>query len=101
MPSLLELAEKILFESMIRQADSSDNPTEVAHSEVEVVTPGRLHFGMLSFGQPLGRSFGGLGAMVAGCGITVRSAPALAPTLPDVLPGQPMRFISREANPTL
>ena len=72
MPSLLELAEKILFESMIRQADSSDNPTEVAHSEVEVVTPGRLHFGMLSFGQPLGRSFGGLGAMVAGCGITVR-----------------------------
>lgn len=69
---MLELAEKILFGSMIRQADSSDDSTEVAHSEVEVVTPGRLHFGMLSFGQPLGRSFGGLGAMVAGCGITVR-----------------------------
>ena len=62
----------ILFGSMIRQTDSSDSPTEADHGEVEVITPGRLHFGMLSFGQPLGRSFGGLGAMVAGCGITVR-----------------------------
>ncbi len=57
---------------MIRQTDSSDSPADAAHSEVEVITPGRLHFGMLSFGQPYGRSFGGLGAMVSGCGITVR-----------------------------
>ena len=69
---MLESTRKILFESMIRQADSSDSSTDAAHSEVEVITPGRLHFGMLSFGQPYGRSFGGLGAMVSGCGITVR-----------------------------
>lgn len=39
---------------------------------VEVTTPGRLHFGMLSFGQPTGRSFGGLGAMIDGCGVRLR-----------------------------
>ncbi len=48
---------------------SQESPSEQVF---EVVTPGRLHFGMLSFGQPLGRSFGGLGAMIAGCGVRVR-----------------------------
>lgn len=31
---------------------------------VEVVTPARLHLGMLSFGTPLVRSYGGLGVMI-------------------------------------
>ncbi|MFM8890511.1 MAG: hypothetical protein ACKOTB_02610, partial [Planctomycetia bacterium] len=31
---------------------------------VEVVTPARLHLGMLSFGSPLVRSYGGLGVMI-------------------------------------
>ncbi|MBT3210384.1 MAG: hypothetical protein HN345_00055, partial [Planctomycetaceae bacterium] len=57
---------------MIRKTKPSDPPPPASGSEVEVVTPGRLHFGMLAFGQPYGRSFGGLGAMVSGCGIRVR-----------------------------
>ena len=66
------MAWKILFGTMIRQTKPSDSPRLASGSEVEVVTPGRLHFGMLAFGQPYGRSFGGLGAMVSGCGIKVR-----------------------------
>jgi len=42
---------------------------------VEVLTPGRLHFGLASFGGE-GRQFGGLGMMVDGAGITLRVSPA-------------------------
>src|SRR5690349_19812237 len=33
-------------------------------SSVEVLAPCRLHFGLLSFGQPTGRQFGGAGVMI-------------------------------------
>jgi beta-ribofuranosylaminobenzene 5'-phosphate synthase len=36
---------------------------------VEIVAPSRLHFGMLSFGQPGVRQFGGVGAMVDAPGL--------------------------------
>lgn len=39
---------------------------------VEVRTPGRLHLGMFSFGNPAVPSFGGVGVMVDAMGITVR-----------------------------
>lgn len=41
-------------------------------STVEVTTPSRLHFGMLAFGQPEGRQFGGLGAMIDQPGLRLR-----------------------------
>lgn len=39
---------------------------------IEIRTPARLHLGMLSFGNPAMRSFGGVGVMVDRPGITVR-----------------------------
>jgi beta-ribofuranosylaminobenzene 5'-phosphate synthase len=57
---------------MISAAPPTMNQESSSNQVFEVVTPGRLHFGMLSFGQPFGRSFGGLGAMIAGCGVRVR-----------------------------
>ena len=57
---------------MIRTAEPADSTSPLSKQVYEVTTPGRLHFGMLSFGQPYGRSFGGLGAMIAGCGVRVR-----------------------------
>lgn len=39
---------------------------------VEVRTPARLHLGMLSFGQPAVRSFGGVGVMVDRPGVVVQ-----------------------------
>ena len=51
---------------MISAASPTTNQESSSNQVFEVVTPGRLHFGMLSFGQPFGRSFGGLGAMIAG-----------------------------------
>jgi beta-ribofuranosylaminobenzene 5'-phosphate synthase len=57
---------------MIRSVEPADSAESRSKQVYEVTTPGRLHFGMLSFGQPYGRSFGGLGAMIAGCGVRVR-----------------------------
>ena len=39
---------------------------------VEVRTPGRLHLGMFSFGNPAVPSFGGVGVMLDAFGIAVR-----------------------------
>jgi len=57
---------------MIQSVTPTDSTAPHSKQVYEVTTPGRLHFGMLSFGQPYGRSFGGLGAMIAGCGVRVR-----------------------------
>lgn len=43
---------------------------------VEVRTPARVHLGMLSFGQPEGRSFGGVGVMLDRPGVHLRMRPA-------------------------
>src|SRR5438552_19216008 len=43
---------------------------------VEVTAPSRLHFGMLSFGQPHTRQFGGIGAMVSQPELQLRISPA-------------------------
>ena len=44
----------------LTQADSSTRPER----RVEVVAPCRVHFGLMSFGRPSGRQFGGVGVMV-------------------------------------
>ena len=49
------------------QASRGRGPTAV-----EVRTPARLHLGMLSFGVPTVRSFGGIGVMIDGPGVHVR-----------------------------
>jgi len=41
----------------------------VTARSVHVVAPSRLHFGMLSFGQPIVRQFGGAGAMIDAPGL--------------------------------
>ena len=43
---------------------------------VEIRTPGRLHLGMISFGNPAVPSFGGVGVMIEGLGVAVRFTPA-------------------------
>jgi beta-ribofuranosylaminobenzene 5'-phosphate synthase len=43
---------------------------------VDVVAPSRLHFGLLSFGQPGTRQFGGAGVMVGEPGLRLRIASA-------------------------
>jgi beta-ribofuranosylaminobenzene 5'-phosphate synthase len=62
-------------------------------SIVEVVAPSRLHFGLLSFGQPAGRQFGGAGAMIDAPALRLRISPGserfavagpLAPRIRDV-----------------
>jgi len=51
----------------------SDTPrSRAADRLVEVKTPARLHLGMLSFGSPSGRSFGGVGVMVDRPGVHLR-----------------------------
>lgn len=47
---------------------------------LELVAPSRLHFGLLSFGQPHVRQFGGLGAMVDAPGLRIRLSEANALT---------------------
>lgn len=42
---------------------------------VEIIAPSRLHFGLLSFGQPAGRQFGGAGVMIDQPGLHLRVAP--------------------------
>lgn len=46
----------------------------MATEAVQVVSPSRLHFGLLSFGQPDGRQFGGVGAMIESPGVRIRLA---------------------------
>ncbi len=61
----------------------SDNPprhTAEPAATIEVCTPGRLHLGMISFGNPAVRSFGGVGVMVEGLGVAVRMTQAAALT---------------------
>ncbi len=43
-----------------------------------VIAPSRLHFGLLSFGHPKARQFGGLGAMVEQPGLRIEITPASA-----------------------
>jgi beta-ribofuranosylaminobenzene 5'-phosphate synthase len=43
---------------------------------VEMFAPSRLHFGMLSFGRPAARQFGGVGAMIDQPGLQLRISPA-------------------------
>ncbi|MFM8634882.1 MAG: hypothetical protein ACKOEX_08755 [Planctomycetia bacterium] len=47
--------------------DTGASPTSIA-----VRTPGRLHLGMISFGNPAVPSFGGIGVMVDGLGVELR-----------------------------
>lgn len=58
--------------TMAPPAPASANPFRA----VEVRTAGRLHLGMISFGNPAVPSFGGVGVMVEGLGVTVRVARA-------------------------
>ena len=59
---------------------------------VEVVAPSRLHFGLLSFGQPAGRQFGGAGLMIDAPALRLRirgsdrfeTSGPLAPRVRDV-----------------
>lgn len=51
-------------------------PITVLPEGVELRTPGRLHLGMISFGDPAVPSFGGVGVMVEGLGVTVRLMPS-------------------------
>jgi len=52
---------------------AADTPApRTSASGVEVRTPARLHLGMLSFGNPALRSFGGVGVMVDRPGVQVR-----------------------------
>jgi beta-RFAP synthase len=44
-------------------------------SQVEVITPSRLHFGMFSFGRPGARQFGGVGMMIEPPGVRLRLTP--------------------------
>lgn len=57
---------------MVHPAPSTAGPSHA----VEVRTAGRLHLGMISFGNPAVPSFGGVGVMVEGLGVTVRLVPA-------------------------
>ncbi|MEX2113285.1 MAG: hypothetical protein WD845_08875 [Pirellulales bacterium] len=41
---------------------------------LEIIAPGRLHFGLLSFGQPTGRQFGGAGVLIDRPGLRLRVA---------------------------
>ena len=50
--------------------------TTVFPRGVEVRTPGRLHLGMISFGNPAVPSFGGVGVMVEGLGVGVQLTPS-------------------------
>jgi len=42
---------------------------------VDVIAPSRLHFGLLSFGQAVGRQFGGAGVMIDQPGLHLRVSP--------------------------
>jgi beta-ribofuranosylaminobenzene 5'-phosphate synthase len=53
------------------------SPTPDLPAGVEVRTPGRLHLGMLSFGDSAVPSFGGVGVMVDELGVTVRLRPSV------------------------
>ncbi len=46
-------------------------------SEVRVTAPSRLHFGLLSFGHPTGRQFGGIGLMIDRPAVRIRITSAL------------------------
>ncbi|MBI3838768.1 MAG: beta-RFAP synthase [Planctomycetia bacterium] len=45
-------------------------------SVIEITAPSRLHFGLLSFGQPAMRQFGGVGAMIDQPGLRLLISPA-------------------------
>jgi len=49
-----------------------DSPTDRGPAAVEVRAPGRIHLGMLSFGVPEVRAFGGVGVMIDRPGVHVR-----------------------------
>jgi hypothetical protein len=59
---------------------------------VEVRTPGRLHLGMISFGNSAVPSFGGVGVMVAGLGVGVRLTPASTLTASGPLADRAVAF---------
>lgn len=59
---------------------------------VEVRTPGRLHLGMISFGNPAVRSFGGVGVMVDGLGVGVSFTPAATLTASGPLADRAVAF---------
>ena len=61
-------------------SDNTPRHTAAPAATIEVCTPGRLHLGMISFGNPAVRSFGGVGVMVEGLGMGVRLKPAAALT---------------------
>lgn len=52
-------------------------PTDAAlpGEPISVLAPSRLHFGMLSFGRPDTRQFGGVGAMISAPGLRLSIAP--------------------------
>jgi beta-RFAP synthase len=66
--------------------------TTVTSGIVEVRTPGRLHLGMISFGNPAVPSFGGVGVMVAGLGVGVRLTPASTLTASGPLADRAVAF---------
>lgn len=61
-------------------SDNTPQQTAEPAATIDVCTPGRLHLGMTSFGNPAVRSFGGVGVMVEGLGVAVRMKPAAAST---------------------
>lgn len=64
---------------------------------VEVIAPCRLHFGLLSFGQPSGRQFGGAGVMVDQPAVHLRVSAADKFQTTGLMADRARRFASRWA----
>jgi beta-ribofuranosylaminobenzene 5'-phosphate synthase len=73
-------------------SDNTPRHTTEPATTIEVCTPGRLHLGMISFGNPAVRSFGGVGVMVEGLGVAVRMKPAAALTASGPLADRAVAF---------
>jgi beta-ribofuranosylaminobenzene 5'-phosphate synthase len=79
-------------------ATTHHSPLTNDHSPttIEVVSPSRLHFGLLSFGGQ-GRQFGGAGAMVSRPGMTLRVSGAKALEARGPHAGRVLEFVRRWA----
>lgn len=66
-------------------------------SAIQITAPSRLHFGMLSFGQPGVRQFGGAGVMIAQPELRLTIAPAERLTIEGPLAERVTMFVERLA----
>lgn len=65
--------------------------------EVHVTAPSRLHFGLMSLGQPDERQYGGVGAMIERPGLSLRVSSATSLTCAGPLAERARRFALRWA----